>query len=414
MRKIASFVLFLFAMCVHAQIGFEKGYFINNTGVKTTCYIKNLDWKNCPIEFSYKTEVSDREIKTGKIEDVREFGIDGLSKYIRFKVNIERSSNIIGNLQKEKYPIYKKEILFLKMLVEGNAKLYVYNDTNLVKFFFETESKPIEQLVSIRYLINDGNDISQYNLFRQQLYNSVRCERTPDSEIEQLKYESNALISHFVTYNNCFKTESVNYDEKIARKSFALKITPSVFQSTIDVISPHNQYNVGTTIDKTIFKIGIESEFILPFNKGKWSIFINPTYSTFKTTKNYTKNDGESNDGKDINYIATVDHTSIELPIGIRHYFLINPSSKIFINTAFVFDVPNNSTIDFDNRENLFNGQRKIDFRASTHILLGCGYSYKKFSLEFRWNTNTNLLKNYGGWKANYQSTGLVLGYDFL
>ena len=413
MKKILCVVFCLFALGVEAQIGFEKGYFISNNGVKMECYIKNLDWKNSPVEFSYKLQLTDQEVKNEKIGNVKEFGIDNLSKYKRFNVKLERSSTIAGNLQNDRYPKWNTEIVFLKALVEGNANLYVYNDVNLVKFFFETETKPVEQLVSIRYMMNRV-DISQYNPFRQQLLNDVRCDQTSNTQIENLKYETTDLVNHFVKYNNCFKKEVVNYDAKIVRKSFALKVTPSVFMTNLTIESPYPQYNVSTEIEKTVLKIGFEAEYILPFNKGKWSIFINPAYSTFKTTKEYMKNDGMSNDRKDINYIATVDHNTIEIPIGLRHYFLINPSSKIFLNAAYVFDVPMRSTIDFDNHENLLNGKRSIEFLNTTHLAFGVGYAYKKFSLEFRLNTNANLLKNFGSWTANYNSTGLVVGYDFL
>lgn len=88
MRKIASIVLFLFAVCVHAQIGFEKGYFISNDSLKTECFIKNLDWRSSPIVFSYKLALADNEIKTEKIDYVKEFGIDNLSKYERFTAKL--------------------------------------------------------------------------------------------------------------------------------------------------------------------------------------------------------------------------------------------------------------------------------------------------------------------------------------
>lgn len=262
-------------------------------------------------------------------------------------------------------------------MVEGNANINVYNDVNLVKFFYDTETKPIEQLVYIRYMMN-RIDINQYNLFRQQLLNAVRCDQISAATIENLKYETNNLVAHFITYNNCFKKEVVNYEAKVVRKNVALKIIPSVFQTNLEIKSPYSQYNVGTEFNKTVFKIGFEGEFILSFNKGKWSFFINPAYSTFKTTKEYVKNDGISNNELDINYIANVDHSTIEVPLSVRHSFLLDPSSKIFLNAAYVFNIPMKLKVDFDNRENLLNGKRSVEFLNSTHLAFGAGYTYKK------------------------------------
>ena len=48
-------ISFLFYLTFsYSQITFEKGYFISNDGIKTECFIKNLDWRNNPTEFEYK------------------------------------------------------------------------------------------------------------------------------------------------------------------------------------------------------------------------------------------------------------------------------------------------------------------------------------------------------------------------
>jgi len=48
-------IMLCFGMTIsYSQISFEKGYFINNTNQRISCYIKNSDWKNNPTEFVYK------------------------------------------------------------------------------------------------------------------------------------------------------------------------------------------------------------------------------------------------------------------------------------------------------------------------------------------------------------------------
>lgn len=49
----------------NAQTKFEKGYYINNKGIKFEGYIKNSDWKNTPkkIEFKQTLERSKRRYK---------------------------------------------------------------------------------------------------------------------------------------------------------------------------------------------------------------------------------------------------------------------------------------------------------------------------------------------------------------
>ena len=75
--------------------------------------------------------------------------------------------------------------------------------------------------------------------------------------------------------------------------------------------------NFGTKLG---FSVGIEAEFILPFNNNKWALLIEPTYQYFNTKK-------ETPD-----LTSEINYSSIEIPIGVRHYMFINQKSKIFIN----------------------------------------------------------------------------------
>ena len=42
------------SMQCHSQISYVRGYFIHNSGEKTVCLIRNVDWKNNPQEFDFK------------------------------------------------------------------------------------------------------------------------------------------------------------------------------------------------------------------------------------------------------------------------------------------------------------------------------------------------------------------------
>lgn len=310
----------LLALSIHAQITFDKGYFINNSGQKTDCYIENLDWKNNPITFVYKLQETDTETKTGNIAAIKEFGIDNTSQYKRFTVKVEYSEANLNRLSKTKNPEWQEKTCFLETLVSGNASLYSYTDGNVTKFFYEVNQKPIEQLVYIKYYLN-SIDIGENNQFRQQLLNNVKCEKTSEHSIAGIDYDKRELIKHFIVYNSYNSATSINYEMKKERKVFSLKITPSINLVSLKVIDPKSQYNVSTDFKKTVFKFGIELEYTLPFNKNTWSIFTNPTYLKFDPTKHYEKNDGVSYNGQTINYIATVDYSCIEIPIGIRRYF---------------------------------------------------------------------------------------------
>jgi hypothetical protein len=135
------YVLFLVLITVlalnsYSQITFEKGYFINESDQKVNCLIKNIDWKNNPSEFEYKIS-PEASIQNADIKTVKEFGIDGVSRYIRAKIQIDRSRDEIYNLNFEMNPVFQEEMLFLKVLIEGKASLFFYANENITRFFMK-------------------------------------------------------------------------------------------------------------------------------------------------------------------------------------------------------------------------------------------------------------------------------------
>lgn len=95
-----------------AQIKFEEGYLIDNSGIKKEVLIKNVDWKNNPVDFEYKSDNSS-EIQKESIKNIREFSINGGRKYIRATVMLDRSSGNLNLMSDHKAPDFKEETIFL-------------------------------------------------------------------------------------------------------------------------------------------------------------------------------------------------------------------------------------------------------------------------------------------------------------
>mgnify|MGYP001319545011 FL=1 len=139
--KINNFIIFYFLLAISfttsAQITFEHGYYINNEGLKVDGLIKNLDWVYNPVQFDFKKSIN-APINNIELQDIKEFGIDGGSKYIKKTVDIDKSSNDIVSLTSYRIPTFEKETVLLKVLIEGSASLYQYQEQNLIRFFYET------------------------------------------------------------------------------------------------------------------------------------------------------------------------------------------------------------------------------------------------------------------------------------
>ncbi|WP_179345801.1 porin family protein [Winogradskyella ursingii] len=400
-KKLTLIIAIVCCINSYSQITFEKGYFVTNSGDKTECLIKNEDWANNPKSFQYKLSKND-EIETKKIESVKEFGIINTSKYLRSTVEIDRSGDISGNFDESRNPKFRTEQLFLKVLVEGKASLYVYNEGNLERFFYNLNSSDIEQLIYKRYKTDDGK-IAENVRFKQQLLNDLLCEDLNFNRIENLKYKKNSLVSLFVDYNSCKNVTITNFQENTHKGLFNLILKPGLGNSSLEYTSISSIGNF-TFKDDLNFKFGVEFEFVLPFNNSKWAIFAEPTYQSFNSEDIRVTN---STNPREISVSA--EYTSIEIPLGIKHYFFLSNSSKIFINAAFVFDYNLDTSFKSDGVER-FSAK---EFHSNASV--GTGYKLDdKYSLELRYHFNRTLSGNGATTKAKFTNISLFLGYTIF
>ena len=396
MKKKTLFLLtILTSITCFSQISFEKGYYINNSDQKIDCFIKNIDWLDNPTKFEYKI-TKDSDEKTIAIKSVKEFGIYNISKYIRNIVNIDRSSEVINKISNDKKPIFIEELLFLKMLVEGKSNLYQYIDGELIRYFYDKENTKVTQLIYKSYN-TDENYIGKNNRFRQQLWSDLKCSTFTMNKMEYLDYKKNELVGYFVAYNKSINQEYINFEEKQKRDLFNLNFRPGFNLSNLSIENSIS-YSRNTDFDAKIgLRFGIEAELIMPFNKSKWSIIIEPTYQYFKTEKNIRATQN-----------IKIDYSSIELPIGVRHYFYLNENSKFFINGSFILDFSPNSVINFQTDSDL-------EIKTGTNLAFGMGYKHNnKYSLEVRYLSNRNILNTYQYWFSDYKTVSIIFGYSIF
>lgn len=92
MKKVSLAILLLAHVFVFGQVGFEKGYFITNTGERVECLIKNAQSLNTPSSFKYRKSKEDATQIINLI-DVQELAIFKQVKYIRRTVKLDQSSD---------------------------------------------------------------------------------------------------------------------------------------------------------------------------------------------------------------------------------------------------------------------------------------------------------------------------------
>ena len=397
--KTTLLFLFVFSMTGFAQINFEHGYFINSQGEQINCLIKNLDWKNNPTEFEYKlTENS--ETQFGNIKQVSEFSISGGAKFIRTKVEIDLSSNVLSELSIYREPNFESKELFLKVLVTGSSNLYKYSKTGMYRYFFNKPNTEIKQLVFKKYLLNIENKTGKNDMYKQQLFNEVNCNATPIKNFISIKYHEKDLVKYFTNYNRCSGDNAVE-EKKEKRKWFSLRVRPGITFSSLSINHDRDKFDFNK---ETGFSIGLQAGCILPFNKNKWEVFIEPTYHSYKTTGKFNDFSQFSNNI----YEIAVDYKSIELPFGVKHKFYINNNVNIFLSVGYYVDISLNSTVKYKSGKTL-------EVESTSSILGGVGIEVlKKFSVEYRVLGSRGLFSNNTAYDSSYQSSSIILGYKLF
>jgi len=408
-QKLLFFLFLLYGFHISAQTTFKNGYFINNENQRKECMIKDLDWKNNPIAIEYKNTIKS-EPTVISINEIKEFGISEESRYLRSLVKIDRSSEKTTELTDQRNPVFNEELLFLKVLVEGKANLYLYEDGNLRRFFFNVDDKPIEQLVFKTYLLNP-NLARNNNLYKQQLSNELKSERFESDTFEKLNYEEQALTNLFVFYH---ESQNLMFKKYIQRKDldrFNINIRPRIISNSLTFNNTSSSIFYMNYDNQINLSLGVEFEVFLPFNNNKWSIFLEPTYQSFSDEKIQNYQSGTSPEIK-----HAVTYSSIDFHFGLRYYSFLNEDSKLFFNLAAVPNYVLNGTYEITNSTNFYSYTAySFDLSIVFNASIGFGYKFKdRYSLEFRYNTPRGLTDNYVVWDTKYNTSALIFGYTIF
>ena len=402
-------ILFLIATATFGQMEFEKGYLITSDSQRKECLIKNEEWKNNPTEFTYKLSKS-ASPETGDLKSVKEFSITNTCKYVNANVKIDLQTKPAISAKNEVIPVWTRENLFLKVLLEGKANLYSYDFNKVKRFFYSLNDTSVIQLTYLEAL--DGFTLIKNTGYHQQLWSGVKAPNATMNSIKAITYTEKDLSAYFREYNSSFGGSSTELAKAKRKPYFNLKLTPGLNSSGVEmntVVSnkivdkkyEQDNINFGNQLN---FRMGLEAELILPFNKYHWGILFEPTYQSF------------SGEAPGTYGLSSISYQTIEFPIGLRYYFPVNENSRVFLNgfliPGFVIDI--NSSISYYFKDSSSPYIKTPDIESATSAALGAGVEFKKFSLETRYYTNRNLLANRSLEYADYSRFSVVLGYKFL
>lgn len=256
----------------------------------------------------------------------------------------------------------------------------------------------IQQLIYKKYTL-DKFKVYTNDGFRQQLFFQVNCESKSLDKLMAISYNKD-LIKYFEEYNVC-KGYISNSDSltksHTSKKRFNGRLLLGLASNRLTIDNPSS--SASSEFDNKLnLRFGVDVEYILPFNKNKWTIFIQPTYKNYKESNSIPLDE------------LNVKYSSLEIPIGLRYYFFLNSSWKLFVNSAVIIEVAGNSAIEAE-KGVYFD---RLDIQPRPNLTFGVGINYKKISSEFRLFSSRNVLGNYVSWSSDFTQVSFLLGYKIF
>lgn len=410
-NKFLLLLFTFFSLNSLAQIRYQKGYFIDNDGKKIDCFIRNVDWKDNPKYFDYKLTENGEKL-TARTTTVKEFSVENESIYKCFITEWDVSSNTVNDISDERQPYMKKDTIFLRQLVEGKANLYLFEKGDMKRYFFtvDTMATP-QQLIYKRYKTTNKASGRSYivknNAYIAQLQQFIRCKDASITSFSNIKYTKNDMVKAFDKYNKCNDTSKIKPTIMpiVARKVMDVSVKAGLYQSTAKITD-----NSGSVTDlgkQVAPRLGFEFQYYLPFNKNKWAIVVEPTFSYFT---------GKKTIKKDYYYYQNtkLKYQFLSVALGVRHHFFINKNNTIFVNAFWIWNKPiDNSNIKIVYSNYSYDLQTTTPLNNSNNIAIGLGYRYKRASIEGRYLASRDIIKD-SGIAAQYKSLGVTLGYTLF
>lgn len=412
MKIFFSLATLFFCFIISAQDDFKKGYYIDNIGVKTEGYIKSSDFRsindNSFTSFEFKTSLTQDAVKIEK-NTIIELGSEKDVKLQKMRALLDDVS-FYKDYSNDKGFSVGEQIVFLNVLVEGNATLFSYDGGRGVKFLWKrADQGEIAKQFLYKKFYRANLNLTENNAFREQLFNNVKCPNQEFTDFLKVKYEKEELISIFKNYNKCVDSpvivyENDNEDKAVIKLSILAGYSLGNFRVT-NIKNPTDPQNYS------IYSAGVEGEVI--FASRKMAMFASVEIKNGKGSTEKTSKTSELSTTQ-LRQVFTFDNYFADFIFGARFYKKISPTYTFFVGGGaglhagsgfMTFQQAN--TIDNELR---FISNYPLSGSGFLTLHLGCKIN-KHWGIDVNYDSPKNLLNSAIGTSATVHEFGLNLRY---
>lgn len=394
---------------IQAKENFIPCVVVTSIGDTLTGMIDYQNWDLSPESIRFCRKLGD-EVVVYQPSDIKMFQADG-DVYVGIEADIENSSRLAESISYQPALQIKRKSVFLRALVIGPKSLYHYKDSKTDDLFY-IKVDSTYKLLGYKLYHNDENDVNSVRELKKYVgqliyYMSDRPELK--KTIQSVQYTRYNLTALFIAYNKLVRPTVSNQIKKVVFKinygvSAAATINSIHFTGTGFPELVLQTYSPGLS-----FTPGVFVEFVEPRNRGRWSIYSELLYTSYKFDTQY-------DDGNRI-FKTNIDFGYLKLYNLLRYRILI-PNGALFVNGGFsigtiIHEINNQQRISKINSSWNETGKALEDiYRQELGLVFGAGVKHNHITLETRYA--------FGGGMSPYillgsetRSSSILVSYSF-
>ena len=207
---LLSLPLFNFPTSLLSQQSISSSYIITLEGDTLYGNFDLISLTENPEKVGFKTDL-ESSFTFYDPTQIRGFSLNTQERYVSRKVDINTSPITIEKISTDtKEPVFRTDIVFLQVLVEGKAGLYGLLDKGRWHYFIEKKEIPLEELILTRYIsYREGEKVSTYEeRYKRRLRNLFSDSKEIFALvplIDRARYQEKDLIKLVSFYNGSVK-----------------------------------------------------------------------------------------------------------------------------------------------------------------------------------------------------------------
>ena len=327
-----SILVLLTSFIASAQSEFLPGYFITKDGQKTECEILYLEWDQNPEKIKYKNDQG--TIMDISSEDISEFEIIGVCKYVSRSVKMDISSVDMKNLSTSKAPEWKDVTTMMKVLLEGEITLLSSSLDGFNRLFYENE-EGTNQLIYKKYYVNEGDQIATNKNYIGQMNVVLNCQEAK-KWIVNASYNEKSIYKAFKAYYECMDLPYKIYEANEAKPEFQWYVSVGILNNTFsgEFVGASVARNFSSN-SELAYSFGFETELPLPVRNNTWRVHASPSFVSRSLSTLTDKVPNSAAESFDVD----IKMNTIEIPIGIRYYVFLGENSSLRFGVAAAVNV---------------------------------------------------------------------------